>query len=150
MCDTPRTSHFTPLKNKKTCRIRIKTLKFYPKIGLPEILVTDNGTDFINIEIITLGHLYNIKHKHRSSHAPWTNVLVEGMNRSIQEFLRCIINGNTHNILNVKLFPLSFNSQIRTTLGVSPYEMVFNQKLRKSIFFTANSSKKNLRSLPTY
>ena len=32
------------------------------KFGLPEILVTDNGTEFINNEIITLCHLYNIKH----------------------------------------------------------------------------------------
>ena len=32
--------------------------------------------------------------KPRTSHAPWTNGLVEGMNRSLQEYLRCIINGN--------------------------------------------------------
>ena len=30
-------------------------------LELPEILVTDNGTEFINKEIITLCHLYNIK-----------------------------------------------------------------------------------------
>ena len=40
------------------------------KFGLPEILVTDNGTEFINNEIITLYHLYNIKHKTRTPHAP--------------------------------------------------------------------------------
>ena len=43
------------------------------KLGLPEILVTDNGTEFMNNEIITLCHIYNIEHKHRTSHAPWTN-----------------------------------------------------------------------------
>ena len=53
------------------------------KFGLPEILVTDNGTEFINNEIITLCHLYNIKHKPRTSHAPWTNGLFECMNRSL-------------------------------------------------------------------
>ena len=59
------------------------------KFGLPEILVTDNGTEFINNEIITyMCHLYNIKQKPRSSHAPWTNGLVEGMNCSLQEYLR--------------------------------------------------------------
>ena len=57
------------------------------KFGLPEIIVTDNGTEFINNEIITLCHSYNIKHKSRTSHAPWTNGLVEGMNRSLQEHL---------------------------------------------------------------
>ena len=115
------------------------------KLGLREILVTDSGTEFINNEIITLCHLYNIKHKPRTSHAPWTNGLVAGMNRSLQEYLRCIINGNdtqyTKWSADVKLFSLSYNSQITTTLGMSPYEMVFNQKLRKPIMFTANMHK---------
>ena len=113
------------------------------KFGLPEILVTDNGTEFINNEIITICHLYNIKHKPRTFHAPWTNGLVEGMNRSLQEYLRCIINGNdtryTEWSADGKLFPLSYYSQITTTLGMSPYEMVFNQKPRKPIMFTANA-----------
>ena len=42
------------------------------EFGLPEILVTDNGTEFKNIDISTPCHLYNIKHKARTSHAPWT------------------------------------------------------------------------------
>ena len=99
------------------------------KFGLPEILVTDNGTEFVNNELITLCHLYIIKHKPRIN----------------QEYLRCIIDGNdtryTEWSTDVKLFPLSYNSQITTTLGMSPYEMVFNQKPRKPIMFTANPHK---------
>ena len=115
------------------------------KFGLSEILVTDNGTELINNEIIALCHLYTIKHKPRTSHAPWTNGLVEGMNRSLQEYLRCIINGNDAKYIewstDVKIFPLSYNSQITTTLGMSPYKTVFNRKPRKSIMFTANAQK---------
>ena len=71
------------------------------KFGLPEILVTDNGTVFINNEIITLCHLYNIKHKPRTSHALWTNGLVEGMNRSLQEYLSDVsLMEMTHDTLN--------------------------------------------------
>ena len=101
----------------------------------------------LTTKIITLCHLYNIKHKPRTSHAPWTKGLVKGMKRSLQEYLRCIINGNdTRNTdwsTDVKLFPLSYNSQNTTTLGMSPYEMVFNQKPRKPIMFTANAHKKH-------
>ena len=35
------------------------------KLGLPEILVTDNGTQSANNELITLLHLYIFKHKPR-------------------------------------------------------------------------------------
>ena len=48
-----------------------KTLfdRWIAEFGLPEILVTDNGTEFMNNEIITLCHFYNIKQKPRTSHA---------------------------------------------------------------------------------
>ena len=36
---------------------------------------------------------------------------------------------------DVKLFPLAYNSQITKTLGLSTFEMIFNQKPRKPIFF---------------
>ena len=49
------------------------------KIGLSEIFVTE----FLNNEVIALYHFYNLKHKPRTSHAHWTNALVEGMNCSI-------------------------------------------------------------------
>ena len=68
------------------------------------------------------------------------------MNRSLQEYLIYIINGNdtryTEWSTDVKLFPLSYNSQVTTTLGISPYEMVFNQNSRQPIMFTANAHKK--------
>ena len=84
-------------------------------------------------------------HKPRTSHATWTNGLVEGMNRSLQDYLRCIINGNDTRYIewsaDVKFFPLSYNSQITTILGMSPYEKVFNHKPRKPIMFTAIAHK---------
>ena len=40
-----------------------------------------------------------------------------------------------------KIIPIVYNSQITTTLGMPPYEMVFNQKPRKPIMFTANAHK---------
>ena len=54
----------------------------------------------------------------------------EDMNLSLQAYHRCSINGNdtrcTEGSADVKLFPLSYNSQITVTLGMSTYEMVFN------------------------
>ena len=91
-------AHYVALNPVRHCNAYYANTTLYEnwigKFGLTEILVTDNGTEFINNEIITICHLCNIKHKPHASHAPWTNGLVEGMNRSLQEYLRCIINGN--------------------------------------------------------
>ena len=37
------------------------------KLGLPETVVTDNDTEFFNIEINIICHVYDIKHKPRTS-----------------------------------------------------------------------------------
>ena len=67
------------------------------------------------------------------------------MNRSLQEYLRCTINGNdtkyTKWSKDVKLFPLAYNLQITTTLGLSPYKMILNQEPRKPVKFRAIFSK---------
>ena len=91
---------------------------------------------------MTSCHLYDIKYQSRNSHALWMNGLVDGMNRSLQEHLRCIIKGDDKKYIDmstdVKLFPLAYNSQIRTTFGLLPYEYVFNQSPnKKQIMFPA-------------
>ena len=84
-------AHYVLLNPVPPCNAYCKYTTLYDlwiaKFGLPENLITDNRTDFINNEIITLCHLCNIKHRPRTSHAPWTNRLVKGMNRSLQEYL---------------------------------------------------------------
>ena len=119
-------THYVALNPVPNCKTYYAYTILYEhwiaKFRLPEILVTDNGTEFISNEIITLCHLYNIKQKPRTSHSPGTNRLVGGMDRSLQECLRCIIIGNdtryTEWSADVKLFPLSYNSQITTKLGM--------------------------------
>ena len=62
------------------------------------------------------------------------------MNRLLQVYFRGIINGSdnkyTENSTDEKLFPLACNSQITTTLGLSQYEMVCNQKPPKNRYFS--------------
>ena len=88
-------TRYVALKHVPHCNAYYANTTLYKqsiaKFGLPEILVTDNGTDFIQKEIITLGHLYKTKQKSRTSHASWTNSLVEGMHRSLQKYLRFLL-----------------------------------------------------------
>ena len=125
------------------------------KFGLPEIFVTDNGTQFINNDIITLSQFYKIKQNPRTSHAPRTKGLVEGMNRSIQEYLGCIINVNdtkyTEWPTDLRLLQLAYNSQITTTLGLSPYCFRgFQSKTTEANIFHSQILKKRTKKLSTY
>ena len=150
-------THYVALKPVPHCKAYYAYTTLYEhwiaKFRLPEIRFTDNGTEFINKEIITLCHLYNIKHKPRISHDSWTNGLVEGMNRWLQEYLRCIIKGNdtkyTELSKDVKLFPLAYNSQITTTLGLSSMKW-FIIKSHENQQGSQQMPQKHTRLLPTY
>ena len=90
-------THYVALNPVPHCNTYYSNTSLYKHwiamFGLPKILVTDKGYEYINIEIITLCHLHTMKRKPRKSHAPWTNSLVDGMNRSPQEYLKYIIIG---------------------------------------------------------
>ena len=53
----------------------------FMKFGLPEELLPDNGSEYINTELTHLCKYFEIKIKPSTTYAPWTNGLVEGTNR---------------------------------------------------------------------
>ena len=105
---------------------------WFMKIGLPEEIRSDNGSEYINTELTHLCHNFEIKFKPSTTYAPWTNGLVEGTNRIIGQFIRTLLNEKYNNwSRKAKFFPYAYNTQYQTRLGMSPYEVVCNQKPRK-------------------
>ena len=88
-------SHFVvtvPIKlnNAKTA---IKTLLHHwiIKFGPPIYLVTDRGSEYVNIEMAHLCTLMRFRHSPRTAHSPWTNGLVEVQNRTVGLHLRMFL-----------------------------------------------------------
>ena len=105
---------------------------WFMKFGLPEEIRSENGSEYVNTELTHLCNYFEIKFKPSTTHAPWTNGLVEGTNRIIGHFIRTLLSKKYHNWLRkAKFFPYAYNTQYQTQLGMSPYEVVFNQKPRK-------------------
>ena len=105
---------------------------WFMKFGLPEELRSDNGSEYFNTELTHLCKYFEIKFKPSTTYAPWTNGLVEGTNRIIGQFIRTLVDGKFNNwSRKAKFFPYAYNTQYQTRLGMSPYEVVFNQKPRK-------------------
>ena len=105
---------------------------WFMKFGLPEEIRSDNGSEYINTELTHLCNFFEIKFKPSTTYAPWTNGLVEGTNRIIGQFIRTLLDEKHQNwSRKAKFFPYAYNTQYQTRLGMSPYEVVFNQKPRK-------------------
>ena len=102
------------------------------KFGLPEEIRSDSGSEYINTELTHLCNYFEIKFKPSTTYAPWSNGLVEGITRIIGQFIRTLLDEKYHNWpRKAKFFPYAYNTQYQTRLGMSPYEVVFNQKPRK-------------------
>ena len=103
------------------------------KFGLSEEIRSDNGSEYINTELTHLCNYFEIKFKPSTTYATWTNGLVEGTNRIIGQFIRLLLNEKYNNwSRKAKFFSYACNTQYQTRLGMSPYEIVFNQKPQKS------------------
>ena len=102
------------------------------KFGLPKELRSDNGSEYINTELTHLCKYFEKKIKPSTIYAPWTNGLVEGINRIIGQFIRTLVDGKFNNWSpKANFFPYAYNTQYQTRLRMSPYEVVFHQKPRK-------------------
>ena len=105
---------------------------WFMKLGLPEEIRSDNGSEYINTELTHLCNYFEIKFKPSTTYAPWTNGLVEGTNRIIGQFIRTLLHEKLQNwSWKAKYFPYAYNTQYQTRIGMSPYEVVVNQKPRK-------------------
>ena len=83
--------------------------------------------------------MYDIRHKPRTTHAPWTNGLVEGTNRYLGEYLRTTCeNGHADWNERAKAFALAYNITTRSKMDLSPYELVFMEKPRIPATFYLN------------
>ena len=111
------------------------------KFVIPDILITDNGIEYINEEFAHFCRTYNVQFKSRTPYAPWSNGLVENSNRQSNTFFH-----NTTKYLldtqydtwsqKVKVFPFAFNSQVRTNMTPSPYELYLDKNGNYPLFST--------------
>ena len=67
------------------------------KFGLQEEIRSDNGSEYINTELIHLCNYFEIKFKPSTIYAPWTNGLVEETKRIIGQFIRTLLDEKYHN-----------------------------------------------------
>ena len=132
--------HASP-KNDATNALTVLFDHWIVKFGFPVFLVTDNGNEYINGEFTHFCRTYNVQFKPLTPYAPWSNGLVENSYRQLNTFLRTVLDSQYDTWSHkVKVFRFAFNSQARTTLNLSPYELVFGQKQQKPIMFNLSST----------
>ena len=94
------------------------------RYGVPNHIITDQGTQFEGLLFQTLSTSFGIKHIHTTTYHPQANGLVERFHRSLKASLRCLsITANWTQSLSLVL--LGWRNTLHTSTGTTPSILLF-------------------------
>lgn len=101
----------------------------FKEYGVPEIVVTDNGSQFTSKEFKAMLSKHGIEQQLTAVYSPQSNAS-ERVNRSVNEALRSFVREDQS---KWDLFLPSVNCALRNSvhqsIGTSPYQIIFGQKM---------------------
>jgi transposase InsO family protein len=96
--------------------------------GIPEVLVSDNGTCFTSAEFMTFCEMNKIRHLRIPPRHPASNGLAERAVQTVKEGLRKQQGSDIH--CRLAKFLLSYRTTPQSTTGVTPAELLMKRRLR--------------------
>ena len=103
--------------------------KWIRSFGIPQSIVLDRGTAFINTEFIHWTNELGTNLRPRTAHSPWTNGKIETQNQQIARYWRNFLNDAWNNWSSLAPnFAFAYNASVNYTTGKTPYEHVFGTK----------------------
>ena len=116
-----------------TASVTIEHLRtLFATHGIPEVLVSDNGTQFTSAEFEELMRKNGIRHVRVSPYHPSSNGMAERAVKTLKEGLKKC--GNTES-LQCRISHILFHYRItpHSTTGVPPAELLFGRRIRSHL-----------------
>ncbi|XP_075779924.1 uncharacterized protein LOC142827821 [Pelodiscus sinensis] len=120
-----------PLRNVHASTLAAELVKIFARVGLPEQILTDQGTNFTSRLMNELCKLLRIERLKTAIYHPQTDGLVERFNRTLKEMLRKFVGQEPRDwdaLLPALLFAIREVPQSST--GFSPFELLFGRHPR--------------------
>ena len=97
--------------------------------GIPQSIVHDRGTAFINTGFVNWTKELGITLRPQTAYPPWTNGKIETQNQHIARYWRNFLNdaGNNWSSLAPQ-FTFAHKTSVNYTIGKTPYEIIFGTK----------------------
>uniref|UniRef100_A0AAQ6IJ74 Integrase catalytic domain-containing protein n=1 Tax=Anabas testudineus TaxID=64144 RepID=A0AAQ6IJ74_ANATE len=120
-----------PLQTKRAEEVTEKILQFVYQFEAPKRILTDQGTEFVNMVNRTVSAKLDIKRSLCAPYHPQTNGLVERMNATVQKALCKLVGTKPQTwdqYLDAVMFGLRTKKQMTTKF--SPYFLMFGREAR--------------------
>ncbi len=118
------------LKGKGMATIAATLWEIMAIFGMPKIIQSDNGAEFVNQLIKELVALNGIDHRTISPYNPRANGQVERTNQVVEAILKKELQGAMHDWADfVPYTQLAYNSKISSVTGCTPFSLMFGRRL---------------------
>ena len=120
-----------PLKNIETETMAEALMDRYSRLGIPEEVLSDLGTQFVSKCMDKVSRLLSIKRLTTTTYHPICNGLVERFNDTLKKMLRRLCNEQPrqwHRFVNPLLF--AYREAPQEATGFSPFELLYGRTVR--------------------
>lgn len=118
------------LKGKGMTGIAQSIWEIMAILGVPKIIQSDNGTDFVNQLIEELVTLNGIDHRTISAYNPRANGAVERVNGVIENMLKKELQGAMNEWADyVPYVQLAYNAKVSSVTASTPFSLMFGRRL---------------------
>ena len=127
-----RFTELIPLKNKtaECCAIAFHE-EYILRYSAPEVLVSDNGLEFVNSIMKRIAENYQIKHVNIMPYRPQGNGLAERTVRKVLNILRLTIGNHDQNWdTNLRTTQNILNTTVHTSIKRTPFQALFGVNSR--------------------
>ena len=103
------------------------------RYGVPERIITDNGTNLNNTMITELCKQFKIHHHNSSPYRPKMNGAVEAANKNIKKIVQkmTVTYKDWHEMLPFSLH--GYHTSVCTSIGVTPFSLVYGMEVVVSV-----------------
>jgi len=132
-----------PVKNSTGDTIARELWNIFCIMGLPKIIQSDNGPEFVNQVIRSFIKITGIDHRLITPYNPRADGKVERAIGSVMLVIKKLLHGANQNWpLFAPFAQLSFNNKVASLTGSTPFSLMFGRSLIELIDYTKKSDPK--------
>ena len=118
------------LKGNTVCKTIELLRDLFARYGLPELVVSDNGSQFTSEEFSVFMQMNGVKHVRSAPYHPSTNGLAERIVQSLKHSLKASQSSGLSLSQRVSNFLFMYRSTVHSTTGVTPASLFLKHELR--------------------
>ncbi|XP_071818156.1 uncharacterized protein [Apostichopus japonicus] len=120
-----------PIPNQEAETIAEELVKLFSRVGIPEEIVSDQGTNFTSKLMKEVCNLLEIDHLKSSPYHPQTNGLVERFNGTLKSMLRAFVTQQPESLDRyIPYLLFAYREVPQSSTGFSPFELLYGRKVK--------------------